>query len=139
MQKITREDLKQLFKKVKKLRLPNDLEQRDFASLNYLGWIDESDKICYLVYKYKGKLTGLRFNFIRSVFKPLQKGFCELCHKHRRKSDVLFISTKTKKLPKGINYRTRGTYICSDFNKCNQDMKDSKTIVELFYRILEEE
>lgn len=139
MIKITRENLKEIFKKVKKLRLPKDLESKDFDNLKYLGWIDGSDRVCYLVYEYKGKLEGLRLEFLRSSFKPLQRGFCEFCHRHRKKDEILFVSAKTKKLPKGVYYRVRGTYICSDFEQCNKDLKDDELVRKFFYQILEED
>lgn len=139
MERVSREQLKILFRKVKKLRLPKDLEDKDFDKLKYLGWLDETDQVCYLVYKYKGELTGLRLEVLRCSHKPLQRGFCEFCHKHRKRSDILLVSAKTKKLPKGINYRSRGNYICSNFDQCNRDLKDTKEIENFFYMILEQE
>lgn len=139
MQPVTREQLKELFKKVKKLRLPKDLENLDFADLKYLGWLDETDRVYYLVYNYKDRLTGLKLDALRCSQKPLQRGFCEFCHKHRKRNDILLIDTKTKMLPKGVNFRTRGTYICSDPLMCNQDLKNADEVDRFFYMILEQE
>jgi len=139
MQIITREQLKQLFPKVKKLRLPKDLDKIDFSNLHYLGWLDESDKVAYLVYNYHKQLTGLRFDFIRAGSQSMQLSFCELCKKHRKRSEIIFVTTRTKKRPKNVNYRVRGNYICSDFNQCNQDLVDLDWINKFFYQILEQD
>ena len=46
---ITRVELKKIFKKVKKLHVPVELELIDFDSLKYYSWPDESSQSLYLV------------------------------------------------------------------------------------------
>lgn len=99
MQTIDRNQLKTIFKKVKKFRLPESFDDVNFAELNYYGWLDETDRVCYVVYEYNGKFEGVRFEYLRSVYKPLLKGFCVFCCKQRRKEETLFITAKTKKAP----------------------------------------
>jgi hypothetical protein len=135
---LIRDQLKTLFKKVKHLHLPSDLEEVNFEPLIYFSWTEESDKSLYLVYEYKRIVTGLRLQFIRSRSNALQLGFCEFCHKHRKRSEVLFVATETKKRPKHVVYRSRGTWLCSDYQKCNHDMKNDDLIKEFYFRILDD-
>lgn len=138
MNKLTRDNLKKIFKKVKKLHMPKDLEMVNFDTLKYYSWPDESSQCLFTVYDYKGTSTGIKLNYIKAGSGPLRLGFCEFCHKHRKSYDVLFVSTETRKRPKHINYRVRGTWICADYKKCNQDLKDDKLVNEFYFRILDQ-
>ena len=138
MQKITRDHLTKIFKKVKKLHIPKDLEVLDFDPLKYFSWPDESSQCLFMVYDYKGQPAGIKLNYIKSGSGPLRLGFCEFCHKHRKSLEVLFVSTETRKRPKHVNYRSRGTWICADYLKCNKDLKNDQLVEEFFYRILDQ-
>ncbi len=137
MQTITRDSLKKIFKKVKHLRLPKGIEDVDFSTLSYYSWLDQSDMVLYVLYEFKNELTGLRLEVVPAPAGALRLGFCEFCHKHRKQSEVFFVSTQTKYRPRGIEYRSRGTWVCSDYNICNTSLKTTK-INDFFYRILEE-
>ena len=134
----TRENLKKLFKKVKKLHLPADLEIVEFGNLKYFSWPDESSQCLYLISDYKNTFSGIKLNFIKAGSGPLRLGFCEFCHKHRKSHEVLFVSAETRKRPKNINYRVRGTWICADYIKCNKDLKNNNLIYDFFFRILDD-
>lgn len=138
MQALTRETLKKLFKKVKKLHLPDELEKVDFSKLKYYSWPDESSQRIYIVTDYKAATSGIKLEFIKSGSGPLRLGFCEFCHKHRKSHEVLFVATQTRRKPKNINYRSRGTWICADYRQCNKDLKNPDRVTEFFYRILDE-
>jgi hypothetical protein len=138
MTPVTRDDLKNIFKKVKKLHLTDGLEEADFSTLSYYSWTDESSQRLYLVTDYKGALTGIKLEFLRAGPAPLRLGFCEFCHKHRKSNEVLFVAAETKKRPKKVNYRSRGTWVCGDYRRCNKDLKGSEFVNKFFYRIVEE-
>jgi len=139
MDKIQRDQIKKLFHKVKKLRLPQDLENIDFSGLVYYSWLDQTDKVCYIIYNYKNQLQGLCLKYIRMPSGAMKLGFCEFCKKHRKRNEMIHVYTKTKNIPKKVNYRSRGTYICADFNQCNLDLKNQEGIDNYFYQILEKE
>jgi hypothetical protein len=138
MKPLTKQQLKTIFKKVKHFRPPKDLDEINFDQLTYLGWIDTTDMVAYTVYNYKGKPEGIRWQITQLTHKPLHLAFCEICRQQRPRGHILFVSSKTRKLSKGINYRTRGNYICSNFDKCNHSIKDHQGIEKLFRMIIEE-
>lgn len=139
MKPVHRDALRKIFKKVKHLHLPQDLEQVVFEPLTYYSWLDQSDMCLFVVYEFNGELTGLRFEVIKPPTGALRLGFCEFCHKHRKQSDVFFVSTETKKRPKGVGYRSRGTWMCSQYELCNTDLKNDVRIAEFFSRVLIDE
>ncbi len=138
MQPLNREQLKKLFKKVKHLHLPKDLEGVNFDTLTYYSWLDQSEHTLFVVYTFKEVLSGLRLDVVRPPVDALRLGFCEFCHKHRRLADVLFVSAETKHRPKGVEYQSRGTWMCADYTKCNQSLSSDARIAEFFSRILEQ-
>lgn len=138
MKPLSRDTLKTLYKKVKHLRLPPKLEEVDFSTLTYYSWLDQSDMCLFVVYDFHGETTGLRLEVVLPPAGALRLGFCEFCHKHRKQSSVFFVATETKKRPKGVEYQSRGTWMCSDYIVCNRDMKDDARINEFFVRILEQ-
>ena len=139
MKQVTREQIRTLFKKVKHLRLPAQLEEVAFSDLTYFSWLDQSEMCLFVLFEYKNSLSGLRLEVVQPPVGALRLGFCEFCHKHRKQSDVFFVSCETKKRPKGIEYRSRGTWMCSKYEHCNKNMKNADRISEFFFRILEEE
>lgn len=137
MKPLTRDQLKKLYQKVKHLRLPPKLEDVDFNALTYYSWLDQSDMCLFVVYDFRGSSTGLRLEVVQPPAGALRLGFCEFCHKHRTQSSVYFVACETKKRPKGVEYQSRGTWMCSVYKQCNQDMKNDARIEEFFARILE--
>lgn len=137
MKPLTRDQLKKLYKKVKHLRLPPKLKEVKFDALTYYSWLDQSDMCLFLVYDFRGTPTGLRLEVVQAPAGALRLGFCEFCHKHRKQSDVFFVACETKKRPKGVEYQSRGTWMCSGYEKCNRDMKNETRTEEFFERILE--
>ena len=87
----------------------------------------------FVVYEFEGKPTGLRLEVVKPNPGALRLGFCEFCHKHRRQSDVFFVATETKRLPKGVEYRSRGIWMCAEYKICNRDMKNDGRIREFFF------
>jgi hypothetical protein len=137
MKIITRVQLKTLFKKSKKLRVPGELDDVELEGLTYYSWLDQSDSRMFVVYEFRDVPTGLKLEVVRPPAGALRLGFCEFCHKHRKQSDVFFVAAETKKRPKGIEYRSRGTWMCSNYQACNTDMKNDTRIHEFFVQMLE--
>lgn len=130
METVTREKLNELLKKVKRFKPPVGLEEIDFGPLKFLAWWDQTANAYYLVHEMDGdegkELVGLKFDVLKlSTQGPFARAFCELCHKHRKRDEVLLVSTRMKKKIKGVDYRAKGIYVCSDPMQCNRDMKNT--------------
>jgi hypothetical protein len=139
MQTATRENLRKIFKKVKKLHLPKELESVPFSDVYYYSWPDESSQSLFLIYDYEGNQVGIKLSYLRTDSGPLRLGFCEFCLKHRGQNEVIFVAAETKKRPKHVNYQVRGTWICSDYAQCNKDLKNDTKVKDFVYSLLYKE
>jgi len=117
MPNITNGQISKLFKKQKKLKLPNPNAQ-DSKNV-YLGWIDESIRKLFVAYPMNGKLTGM-------VCKITNYGSnhnlrCVLCKHVGGEDEVAFVSSicKTDNTGEGA-YKSIGFDICLDSEKCNE-------------------
>jgi hypothetical protein len=133
MKRVTRDELKKLFKKVKHLRLPPNLEAIEFENQHYLGWQDESDDVYYVVTEVNGELTGVRGEVNKMPIRKSMMHQCSICHQGREFEEVMLFTVQTKRPPKGIEYQVKGVYICVDSEQCNKDMKNGEQI-EKFIR-----
>ncbi|KHO40392.1 FusB/FusC family EF-G-binding protein [Clostridium tetani] len=113
---ITKEQISKLFKKEKKLKLPN-LDEYDSKNV-YLGWIDESLRKLFLVYNMNGKLVGMVCRIAN--YRSNNTHMCALCNHIGGEDEVAFVSSicKTSNAREG-NYRSIGFNICLDSDKCN--------------------
>lgn len=136
MQVISRDQLKELFSDVKHFRIAEDFEEVDFSQLYYYSFFDQSDFIFYTVYEFENELVGIRWNCSRPSAKPLALGICDICKKHRKREEVVSVYTKTKFLPPGVNYRSRGFQICFDYKICNEELEDVERLNFVYLAIL---
>ena len=88
MPNITKSDLTKIFKKEKKLKIP-DLNIQD-SKLVYLGWIDEATKKLLITYNMDGKLLGMACRLTSP--KPKSANVCTLCNHIASESEVAFVS-----------------------------------------------
>lgn len=121
---MTEQQLKKLFPKSKKLKLP-DLTKLDLNHMTYLSWIDISTNKKYIVYELNGELVG-----IDCKFSTLSKdNMCSFCN---RFGQVAFITTVTKE-KKSNNpdyYKSIGNYICLDSVECNKKITSVEYLSE---------
>ncbi len=76
MSNVTKNELTKVFKKEKKLKLPNlDIED---SKLVYLGWIDEATNKLLIVYNVDGKLLGMACRL--TLNSPKGANVCTLCN-----------------------------------------------------------
>lgn len=105
-----------LFKKVKKLKVP-DFDEMDKKSVCFIAWNDLSSNRKYFIYKNRDK----QFDRIYSELSPNKiKGFCKICN---QESKVSLFLCKSKTSGDGT-YKKKGDYICSDSEVCNQHLTD---------------
>lgn len=123
MQTITRNDIKRLFKKVKKLYIPENIETVNFDSLLYYSWLDIGQETLYVVCDIRNKLEGIRFDVCISNSGSLKLGYCDVCKSQRRLEDTALVTSKVRNTPKGIVYLVRGRYLCLSFKECNEAIK----------------
>ena len=117
--RITDKQIKKLFPKTKKLRVP-DLSSIDFRYMTYLSWIDIATKKMFLIYPINGNTIG-----IEGRYTPLnKKSTCFLCNGHGK---VAFFSAVSKSRPANASpdyYKAVGNYICLDSHVCNMRISD---------------
>ncbi len=111
----TEAELKKLFPKDKKLKLPK-LETYDWQEISYLSWFDAGTNRKYIVYREDGVLKGVRGTFSNSA----KVGICTVCNQHA-KVGMLLVSKKGADLG---TYTKRGNYICEDSGSCNESLSD---------------
>jgi len=115
---ISEQQLKKMFPKSKKLKLP-DLSNVDLTQITYLSWNDSRSNKKYLLYELEGQLVGIECTFSPSI----KKNICSICHCEGK---VTFFSTITKerKLSNPDYYRSIGNLICADSSECNKKITD---------------
>jgi len=112
---VTEKRLRQLFPKVRKLRLP-DLSAVDWRRITYLSWTDAAANRMFLVYGRDGRLVGIEGRFT-PVYK---KSVCFLCGRH---GEVGLFSAVSRVKPAHASsdyYKAVGNYLCLDFGECNR-------------------
>ncbi|MGO4108679.1 FusB/FusC family EF-G-binding protein [Paenibacillus sp. YAF4_2] len=125
-EKVEEKQLKKLFPKVKKLKVP-DLAAMDLRYITYMGWTDIGTNKMYLAYHLNGRLVG-----VEARFTPVQKkSVCFLCNKHE---EVALVSAITKSKPANASpdyYKAIGNYMCVNSDTCNKNITDV-TVLERF-------
>lgn len=119
---VTEKQLKGLFPKVKKLRLP-DLAGIGERMLTYLGWTDAGSERMYIVYPLEGRLIG-----IEGRYSPEHKqGVCAFCNKTGDTN--LFTATSNKRMSNNPDYyKAVGQYICVDSAACNARLTNAEPL-----------
>lgn len=108
---VTKHEMSKLFPKLKKLKAP-DLESIDFRKLSYMGWYDIRLNRKILIAHHENKLVGVQGTFRGSI-----KGMCTICNMHEEVGLFMSIVKSNNE-----NYTSRGNYICTDSQKCNENI-----------------
>ncbi|MDP4085529.1 MAG: FusB/FusC family EF-G-binding protein [Bacillota bacterium] len=116
--KLTEPQLKKMFPKNKKLKLP-DLSKIDLSHLTYLSWNDLGSNKKFIVYELDGKMVGIECRFITTS----KKNICSFCNSF---SEVTYFSTvtKAKKSNNPDYYKSIGNLICADSSECNKKISN---------------
>ncbi|WP_337874337.1 FusB/FusC family EF-G-binding protein [Exiguobacterium sp.] len=128
---ISAEQLKELFPKQKKLRLP-ELSDVDFGRLTYLSWNDGRSNQKLMICQYEGQLIGI-------ACKPstnTKKNICAFCNQF---TDVTYCVTitKAKQAKNPDYYKAIGTYICVDSKTCNEHITSQEALYTFVHTALQ--
>lgn len=111
--------LEKLFRKVKKLKLPNTnkMDMRDFT---YFAWDDAGTQSKFILVQQENKTLG----FYGHVSTEIKKGICPLC---LHEGNVSMFLSLTKSSGDGT-YTKRGNYICRNSQDCNSRIEQRETL-----------
>nr|WP_106782565.1 FusB/FusC family EF-G-binding protein [Lysinibacillus timonensis] len=115
---VTDQQLKKLFPKNKKLKLP-DLSKMDLSKVTYLSWHDGGSNKKFIMYELDGKLVGVEGKMAPTT----NKNVCSFCNSI---GEVAYYTTvtKAKKSNNPDYYKSIGNMICTDSNECNKKITD---------------
>ncbi|WP_079479834.1 FusB/FusC family EF-G-binding protein [Halobacillus salinus] len=124
--KLTEQQIKNMFPKVKKLQVP-ELQAIPWHTLTYLGWTDHGSKRKYIITYLDQEWTALQGEFTPSH----HPGICSICHE-TEEVGLFTVSKHDKSTGETI---TRGNYICQDSERCNYNLKDKTSFLQFINRI----
>jgi len=128
---ITESQIRKLFKKNKKLKLP-DLSQIDFRYTTYLSWIDISSNKMFLVYDADGEFVGVEGRFTETN----KKSYCFACNRFEK---LVLFSAISKKRPAHASqdyYKSVGNYLCMNGHDCNRNITDVSSLEQFIDSVL---
>ncbi len=131
MKQVSRDEVKKIFKKRKKLRIPPEFDDIDFESLYYYSWYDAVDRCIYMLFDYEDKVDGIVWETEFFSQGDTRKGRCEICQKTVELRDIVLVTSRTKFKRQGAIYVARGNYICSDHKSCNGRMDNKEGLYKL--------
>ena len=123
MSNVTKNELTKVFKKEKKLKLPNlDIED---SKLVYLGWIDEATNKLLIVYNVDDKLLGMACRL--TLNSPKGANVCTLCNHIGSENEVAFVSPICKPRSED-DYKSLGFHICLNSEECNERITSTEKL-----------
>lgn len=131
MKQVSRDEVKKIFKKRKKLRIPPEFDNIDFENLYYYSWYDAVDRCIYMLFDYEDKVDGIVWETEFFSQGDIRKGQCEICQKTTELREMVLVTSKTKFRRKGVTYVVRGNYICSNHKSCNEKMNNKEGLYKL--------
>ena len=119
---VSAEQVKKLFPKQKKLRLP-DSEPVDVHRLTYMSWHDKRSQQKIIICQQDEQLVGITCTPSPNI----KKNTCAFCDAF---TDVTYCTTVTKaKQAKNPDYyKAIGTYICVDPRACNETITNQEAL-----------
>lgn len=128
MPSITNSQITKLFRKEKKLKLPN-LNALD-SKIVYLGWIDESTRKLFVAYNMNGKLVGMTCKITN--YGSNNTHICALCNHVGGENEVGFVTSlcKTDNTGEGA-YKSINFDICLDSEKCNERIVSTEKLEKI--------
>lgn len=118
---VSEQAVRKLFPKVKKLSVPH-LDKLDLRDIVYLSWFDNSTNKKFIVSSHDNKLRGIHGSFTGANL----KGICSLCNSI---GEVGMFLAEIKGKEQGT-FTKRGNYICSDSQKCNENLTSLDKLID---------
>ena len=132
MPNITASQISKLFRKEKKLKLP-DLNKDDSKNV-YLGWIDQSIRKLLVVYNMDSKFIGMSCRI--QNFNSNNTNICVLCNHIGGEDEVAFVSPICKTSNAGQDaYRSIGFHVCLDSEKCNERIVSTEKLEDILKNV----
>lgn len=122
-------DLRRLFKKEKKLLMP-DLSPEQFNLLTYFGWRDLATNTIYIVYPLHGRMIGVKCRYYAGDMS--QRNVCCICQEPQKGSEVGLLVARTN----ATAYKTVGNYICLNSTQCNQQLTNIEVLESFLTRAI---
>jgi len=129
---ITEQQLRKLFPKNKKLKLP-DFAQIDLRRVTYLSWIDIQTNKMYIVYEADGQFVGVEGRYTDTNM----KNYCFACNRYE---ELVFFSAISKQRPADATsdyYKSVGNYICLNGHDCNKNITDVSSLERFIASVTE--
>lgn len=130
--KITKDELKKLFKKEKKLNIPNNILED--SNQVYFGWIDDSSNKLFVAYHLDGKLVGMACRLPNQSKRSTH--ICSVCNHVGSGDEVAFVSPLCKTDTSGKNsYRSIGFDLCLDSKMCNERITSTEKLEKILKNV----
>lgn len=128
----TTNQLSKLFKKEKKLKLPN--LDKETSKKVYLGWFEESTRKLFVAYNMNDKLVGMTCTL--TSHSSNNTHMCALCNRMAKEDEIAFVSAicKTNYTGEGA-YKSIGFDVCIDSKKCNERITSTKKLEEILKEV----
>lgn len=122
---VNEQKIKQLFKKEKKLKMPN-FDQMDYHHICYVSWEDKGKHRKYIIVDKED------FIAIQGIVSQNEiKGVCAICKHH---ANVSLFTTTVKGTGEG-QFVKYSNYVCTNTQTCNQNVTDQQKLLEFVERI----
>lgn len=127
---VTEKQLKKLFPKNKKLKVP-DLLTIDYHAITYLGWMDVATNKLFIVYPAREDVVGIEGKYTIAN----RKNTCSLCNGHGEVALFTAISKTRMAHVSPDYYKAIGNYICTDSAQCNKRITDVTALERFIHDI----
>lgn len=132
MPTITALQINKVFKKEKKLKIPN-LNDED-SKIVYLGWIDEAIRKLLIIYNLDGKFVGMACRLPST--NSNNTNICTLCNHVGPESEIAFVSPICKTSNPGLDsYKSIGFHVCLDSKACNDRITSTEKLENLLIEV----
>ncbi|MFL9651286.1 FusB/FusC family EF-G-binding protein [Exiguobacterium chiriqhucha] len=129
---VTEPQVKKMFPKQKKLRLP-DATSFNVNRMSYMSWNDLRSNRKYIVCEKDHQLMGIELKASSNA----KKNICAFCNQFAEVSYCVTI-TKAKQAKNPDYYKAIGTYICTDSASCNENMTNLDALMTFVETALKE-
>ena len=110
---------------------PRDLEERDWPSLDVLGWRDAKAELRgYLVHEQPDGVVGIALRAADTKMAGRRSAMCFLCHTVQTAAAVSLFTARRVGAA-GRNGNTVGTYICADLDCAHRVTEVPSTALHL--------